>query len=471
MSGLFGSLNASVKALNAHARSIEVTGRNLSNVNNPQYARQRVIYGDRGTVETSTGPSSTGLEALGVMQLRDALLDRQVTREVSLKSSFEAEQSAYQRAQAGLGQTIDRSASAGETRATGATGLGAALDDFFNAFQSFAARPTDSGERQTLLQKSAILTDRFQLADTRLAQVQTDLDSEVVTGVDEVNRLLTTIAGLNAQIGQVENMRPGAAVDARDQRQARLEDLARKLPVEIRPTSLGQIQIFARDGAGAEVLLVDDGDVVGNVAYDGVQITGGAGGSALALGSGGALNGALTARNGPIQTLRNDLDQLARQLVTSVNAAYNPTGSTGDFFPASGVTAGAISLASTLTVATLKASDGGAAGDNSVALAVAQLGNKKFSTAAGDHIDGTFAGVFGQAVGKIGQALATANSRVEDQSNIERLVRSQRDALSGVSIDEEMADLMKYQRAYQASSRVFMALDEMLDVVVNRLSR
>src|SRR5690606_10488891 len=102
---------------------------------------------------------------IGVQQLRDALLDQQVLREVSLKASFEAEQGGYQRAQAGLGQGIDRSASAAAAGMSGQGGISAALDDFFNAFQSFAARPTDPGERQALIQASGILTDRFQLAD------------------------------------------------------------------------------------------------------------------------------------------------------------------------------------------------------------------------------------------------------------------------------------------------------------------
>ena len=99
------------------------------------------------------------------------------------------------------------------------------------------------------------------------------------------------------------------------------------------------------------------------------------------------------------------------------------------------------------------------------------MANTTFSTGSGDEIDGSFSSFFGKTVSELGQALSTANARVDDQSNIERLVRSQRDAVSGVSLDEEMADLMKYQRAFQASSRVFSVLDELLDGVVNRLGR
>lgn len=469
MSGLYSTLNTSVKALTAHSRAIETAGKNLANVNNPNYARQRIVYGDRGTVLTPQGAQSLGLEALGIQQLRDTLIDRQLMREIALKSSFESEQSGYQRAQAGLGQSIDRSSSAGAVGAADGKGIAAAIDDFFNAFQSFAARPTDTGERQVLLQKAGILTDRFQLVDQRLAQVQSDLNAEIGSDVEEVNTLLATIADLNSQIGRFEINAPGSAVDLRDQRQARLEELAAKIPIEAVNSTGGMIQVVAKSATNTDVVLVDDATVQGAVAFTGTQITAGLPATALGLGA-GSINGALTARNGAVQTLRDDLDSLADQLVTSVNAAYNPLSTAGEyFFDPANSTAGTISLAAGLSTATLKASNGANAGDNTIALAVAQLGNQTFSTGAGDSIDGTFSGFFSQTVSKLGQALAGANARVDDQSNIERLVRSQRDAVSGVSLDEEMADLLKFQRAFQASSRVFNVVDELLDNVVNRL--
>src|SRR6188768_452415 len=136
MSGLFASLNSTTSALNAHSRAVETAGKNLANVNNPTYARQRVIYGDRGTVVTPLGAESLGLEAMGVEQLRDALLDRQVVREAARTSYYQAQQNGYQRAQAALGQDVS-SASANATTSTD-TGIAAALDGLFNSFHSLA---------------------------------------------------------------------------------------------------------------------------------------------------------------------------------------------------------------------------------------------------------------------------------------------------------------------------------------------
>jgi len=147
MSGLYASLNSTVKALGAHSRALEIAGKNVANVDNPGYARQRVVFGDRGTVLTPTGAESLGMEALAVEQLRDSLLDRQVLRETALKSGFLAEQAGYQRAQAGLGQSIDRTTNTADATSTG-TGVAGAIDSFFNAFQGFAANPTGVGERQ-----------------------------------------------------------------------------------------------------------------------------------------------------------------------------------------------------------------------------------------------------------------------------------------------------------------------------------
>ena len=296
--------------------------------------------------------------------------------------------------------------------------------------------------------------------------MSTDLTTQVGSDVTTTNNLLQSIAGLSSQIFQLEINNPGSAVDLRDQRQADIEQLAAKLPVATQTSATGQFQVYAKDATGAKVILVDGANVQGSVAFTGTQITGGASATTLAL-NGGSIQGALSARDGGIKTLSDNLDQLASQLVTAVNKAYNPTGATGDFFNAAGTTAATIAVAAGVNATTLKASDGGPAGDNTIALAVAQVATQQFSTAAGDAITGTFGGFFSTAVSNIGQAVAGATARVTDQTNIETIVRGQRDAVSGVSLDEETANLLKYQRAYQASARVFTTLDTLMASVIN----
>lgn len=470
MSGLFGELANSVKALTAASRSVELTGRNLANVNNPDYARQRVVYGNRGSVQTDLGVQSLGIEAVGIEQLRDSLLDAQVVREASLLSSYTAEQAAYQNAQADLGQSVDRSGATSTTGSAGSTnGIGQALSDFFNAFQSFAASPTDVGERQALVQKASVLTDGLNGADQRLTQLQSDLTTQATSDTTDINTLLSNIAELNGQIGRSEINQPGAAVDLRDQRQALVEKLATKMSIETAtdPSFPGEIQVYARDASNNPVQLINLSSTTGPVTLSGSTVSAGTPATVLAL-KGGSLNGTLTARDGAITTLRANLNNLTKQLVTAVNATYNPTGTTGNFFAAGGLTAGTIATDSTLTATNLKASDGGAAGDSTIAQAVANLATQSFTTPA-SSINGTFSQFFSKTVTDLGQTLSTTNSHVTSQSSIATLVKSQRNSVSGVSLDEEMSDMIKYQRAFQASSRVIQVIDELLDTVVNRL--
>jgi flagellar hook-associated protein 1 FlgK len=151
-----------------------------------------------------------------------------------------------------------------------------------------------------------------------------------------------------------------------------------------------------------------------------------------------------------------------------VNAAYNPTGATGNFFevpPSSGI----IAIDPSVSVDTLKTTDTGNAGANELALAVAQVQNTSFSTANGDQINGTISGYLASGVSGFGASLSSVTSQLDDQNTVQQMVESQRDSVSGVNEDDEMTDLMKYQRAFQASSQVINIVDNLLDVVVNGL--
>ena len=467
MSGLFATLNQSVQSLHAQSIGIEVAGRNLANVNNPEFARQRVIFGDRGTVITAQGAQSLGIEAKSVQQVRDALIDQQVGRETASLASLTSESDIYAQTQAALGESIDRA----QTVTSPAAGMSGVVSDFFNAFQAFAASPTDLGQRQNLIQQAGILTGRFNATDARLAQVQADTSTNIAVDVASVNDLLANVASLNKQIGSLEITAPGTAIDLRDQRQASIEKLAGLIGAEtaINATQAGQVDVFVRDAGGAAITLVSLASVANPVNYIGTGLTAGTAGTPIAL-STGKINGFFTARDGAVQDLRDNLNTFAAQIGSAVNTAYNPLSTVGaDFFTfTTGSAASTLSLAAGMSPVTLKASNG-AAGDNTLASAVAALASRSFAITSGDAIDGTFSKYYAGVVSDFGRTVAGTTNRMEDQANITKLVNQQRQSISGVSMDEEMADLLKYQHAFEASSRVISIIDGLLDIVVNRL--
>jgi flagellar hook-associated protein 1 FlgK len=458
---LLTSLTSGASALNADSYALQITGKNLANTNNTSYARETVVFGSVGGTNTGLGAANSAPVAQSVSQVRSAFLDQQVCQENSITSSLTTQQTALQNAEAALGETLSSSS----TTSTGAgASLSSQLTSLFNSFSSLAATPTDTGVQQTLVQNAATLTNTLNQTDAGLAQVQTGLATQIQGDTSNVNTLLQTIAGLNSQITVAEVGSPGSAVDLRDQRQAALQSLSADISFTSSTDASGQLQLTATDASGNPVVLVDGGTVSNTVAFDGTNLT--AGGDTLAPAS-GSIAGALTASNGAIQTLRSSLDALAQQLVTSVNAAYNPSGTTGNFFDASGTTAGTIALDPSLSATDLTTGASGNPGDNTIALAVANLANQNFSTSAGDAIDGTMTQFYSGTVSAFGQTLSNLNNSVENQTAVQTLVQSQQSSVSGVNIDEETTNLMMYQKAYEASSQFISVINNILETLVS----
>jgi flagellar hook-associated protein 1 FlgK len=469
MSSLISSLLSGSAALTAQSKGLEVTGNNLANVNTPGYSRQTVQISSGAMIQGAQGPEPLSVQISGVTQARSTFLDQQVTFEKSLTGSMSTLNGIYQQVQSALGQNIDTSAQSNSvSSASGsAGGISGALSAFFNSFQALAANPSDPTAKNIVLSQAQTLATQINRADQNLAQVQTNTTDQINTDVTTVNGLLKNIADLNLKISKTEANAPGSALDFRDQRQSALEQLAGYLNFSTANGTGGQMQINAQDSSGNAVTLVDGANVANPVGFNGGGFTAGAAATPLALTS-GSLTSELSARDSYTQSVRGDLASFSSELIGAVNGAYNPGGTGGNFF-AAGTGGNLITLASGLTAGTLKTTTGTDAGGNDLAVAVASMATTSFSTGSGASIDGTLGGFFGSLVGRVGEAASSATSNLEDQQLTQQLAISQRDQVSGVSMDEETTNLMKYQRAFQASARFVNTIDQMLDTVVNHM--
>jgi len=467
--GLYDVLRMGISSLRAQSRAIETVGRNMANVNNPTYARQRVIFGD----VSPTGGASVGVDVIEVQQVRDVLLDRQLVREKSGAAALEAETAAYERGEAAMGETISSVSDPSLAATTGSNSLTNAMAGFFGAARQLSVDPTNSTQKQMFVQTAKTMTERFQFSNDRLAEVQADLTDQVSNDTDKANLLLTTIKELNLMIASQESETGTKALTLRDQRQARVEDLAQVMNFKTTtlPDAPNQIQITATSASGVDTVILSGGTTLETLAFAGAALRVVSSNTALTL-TGGSTKGLLTARDGALQTLRNSLNLLAKQMVTSVNAAYNPSGTGQNFFDPAGTNASSIQLASGLTGLNVRASvAGGAAGDSSVAQAISKLDIRSFSSTSGDAINGTMGESYSAAISLFSYSLSQSRMNHENQTGVLNIVRGQRESTSGVSLDEEAAELMKFQRAYQASARVISVVDQMLDIVVNSLGR
>ncbi|MCX6965589.1 MAG: flagellar hook-associated protein FlgK [Verrucomicrobia bacterium] len=457
MAGLISSLHNSSAALRVHSKGLEVTGKNLANVNNRGYSKERVEIGDRGQINTGVATESMGVEAMGLRQNRDALLDKSVMRELTTTADLEAAKKVLTSAETALGQFLDRTKdSTSIQNAMGASGgaIGDALTDFFNAWESVSVKPQDVGEKQLLIEKAKILAEKLNQTDKRLSQVQTDVDAQLKTDVVTVNQLLDEIAKTNDYIAKAELLKPYSAVDLRDQRQAKLEELSKYLDVQFENITDGLGQIKVTSG---NVTLVDGNEVAGQLAYQDDSTV--AGFRTFILGgnpfvpANGKLAAQLESSTGTVQNARNEIATLKTNLKNEVNSAYTPAA----FFAVDSTT-GSISVSATSISA-------GANGSNQIALNLAELGTKTF-TALGSS---TFNSYFNKTVTTVAQQLNSTNTRLEDQKLSEEMAVNSRDQYSGVSQDEEITDMMKFQRSFQASARHINVIDTLLEQVVNRL--
>ena len=468
MLGLFGALNLGARSLQTQQQGLEVVGQNLANVNNSAYARQRLAIQTSTPLPTSIGPEGTGAEAVAITQIRDALLDQQIQGETSVTSSLTAQQTALQYAEANVGEQLQSSSSTDSTSEVGSTGgLANDLTGLFNAFQTLSTAPSSMTNRQAVIGQGQQLASQFNQVDQKLSDINSQLNQSVQTGVSSANQLLSDIAGLNKQIVYAQAT-GGTANDLLDLREQKIESLAQL--VNIQPTAIanGAVNISVNGQ-----LLVSDSDVQDTLqTYDAgggqLLVRTATSGTNLAL-TGGSIQGTIEARDGALKSLQDGLNTLASQLISQVNTAYKAgydlNGNTGaNFFTGSDASDIAVNTTLVNDPSTLQASGAaGVSGDNQVALALAQLANTK-QAALGNQ---TFSESYDATVTNLGAAISSVNTQLSDQQTVQSALQSQRNSISGVSIDEEMTDLVKYQRAFEASAHLLSTIDQMLNDIVN----
>lgn len=471
MLGLFGTLNMAARSLQTQQAGVEVSGQNLANVNTAGYSRQRVDIQTSIAIPTAIGPQGTGANAMSIQQLVSAVLNTQIQNQSSTGGYWTGQQNALQSIQGALNEflTGGNSASASSTSSTNttSTGLATQLSGLFTAFQSVAASPGSLSARQALIGQAQSLATTFNQVGTQLEAQRTSLNASVTDAVGSANNLLTNIASLNKQIATAE-FSGGTANELRDSRQQTLEQLAQLTNITTSTGTNGSVDV----SIGGQSL------VTGNQVLDSLKTYDAGGGNLLvqtATGgvpltlTSGSIQGTIDARDGTLATLQNSINTLATTLITQVNAihsaGYGLTGTTGAAF-FSGTDATTIGVNQTLVdnPSLIQASNSATAnGDNSVMLALAQLA----ASAQGPLNNLTFGDAYNQTVATLGGALQHADDQAANQSAVAKMLSNQRSSVSGVNLDEEMTNLMTYQRAYAASAELVKTVDQMLQVLLS----
>jgi flagellar hook-associated protein 1 FlgK len=457
--GLTPLLSIGTSALAAFQRALAVTGHNISNVNTPGYSRQETILTETDPQNGRPGQVGSGVQASEIRRSVDTFIEGQLVTSHERRGQFEASRNALLRVQPMFGDSNGQ-------------GIAAGITEFFNAWQDVATNPSDPTARTVLLSRAGTVANRFNEQAVQLAAQRQALDGQVGQAVGEINQLTSRIAALNQAISQAE-FSGQQANDLRDQRGRVVNELAELIDISTVEDGTGELAVFAGKGQ----ILVDkyrtytlsgaaDPSNSGllTVQYDG-------GGGPVPLNSviaGGRLKGLLDIRDGTLPSVRASLDQLASALVTQVNslhqAGYGLDGSTGQALFSAGGTTAATMQVSVTDIQQIAASStaAGVPGNNGNALAIGALQTSSVAALG----NASFQEFYGALAGRIGAAVQGVERDLSAQEMTHEQLEAHRAEISGVSLDEELVNLLKYERAFQAASRLVVVADELLQTLL-----
>lgn len=488
---IFSIFTISRQGLFANQRAISVTANNIANVNTPGYTRQRPIFESIASTSLPDGfPAGGGSQLSRVERVIDLAIEAQLHRE---RQGFAFDQAM----ESGLA-SIE-----GIFEELGGSGITTALSAFFAALNDLATNPSQLAARENVIQSGATLVSLIHDADRRLAQQQIDANLQIQRNVQEINTIALDIANLNERIFQDE-IGDHVASALRDRRANRLADLAEKIDFTSFERADGRVTVFVAGG-----FLLVDAATAATLETTTVQPTplpdpsfvnifhnldGSVAGPITGSISSSELGGNIELRDNRLAFYRAELDRFAFTLserINNVHAAGSglDDGSSRNFFidPAIGgpnppgdalaTVAGAASaiqlnpaiVANSRHIAAGTAAGAAAAGDNTNALALADvesagLAFSNIGDAAGAPTGNlvTLGDFFDSLSGRLGTEIQATRRGLEQGDLVISELENRRGAISGVSIDEEVTNLVRYQRAFQANARIISVVDELL---------
>ncbi len=497
----FSCHSISKLGLQVSQRALNVTGHNVSNVDTVGYVRQQAINMEKRPADYGSYQIGTGVDIACVRQMRSIFLDNMYRRENSTLNYWQITQSTIEDIEA-------------VTDALSDNGLGQLISEFFSGWEEVAKDPESIAARESLVEYGVSLADMVNQLSEQLEQIQKDLDTQIKSMVGEINTITAQVAELNKKI-LVNELGGNNANDYRDELNTLLDTLSGYVNINVSEDDSGMYRVSAggvnivsgtnayrmacetnaSNGAfttvvweksGMEVKL-KDGELLGLINARG-DVNGDKGsvdnGSPVESGneeedvdkdsetyvfSGGSDN--------VIARLRTGLNILTNLMTRKINAMHRSgtglDGSSGvDFFVKIDDTLpfeiGNIKVNPLLDdVNKIAASATGASGDGSNATEIVDFKETEYFRNDGlkMNVDDFYALIVNW-VGSIGEE---AEGSLKNQSTLLQQVSDKKDSLSSVSLDEEMANVLKYQHAYNANAQVMSIVDGMVDKIINAM--
>ena len=485
MSSTFGGLNIVGRGLAAQQVSLETVGHNIANANTIGFSRQNVNlvttkpqanYGSNGTYQLGTG-----VDISSVTRARDTFVDKQMWKESSTL---------------GYGQTMEYSLGKieGVFKEPSETGIQTVLNHFWTSLQTLSTNASDEGVRTTVQQRGVEVVNAVQHANQQLQDMVTDINSTLDIKVSSINQTTNEISSLNRQIVNIETGGTDHANDLRDRRDTLVDQLSLMVNITLTEDKAGNYNIQTSGiplvyGTTSQKLTTTStkdptyGYMIENV---------------VAVGStqninftNGEVKGLLDGRDssqGGVKGYLDKLNTISQFLLQDFNAVHkagvgsdNSTGN--NFFGAEGtdyatwtppsgenwvsqlqVNPTILNTADGLAKIAAKTSStqGSASGDNAVL-----LGNMLKTTVSPTLGNSSLDSYYSSLISALGVQSQDIQRQTDNQTTLIAQITNWRESMSGVNMDEELTNMVKFQKGYNAAARVLTTMDEMLDKLIN----
>lgn len=492
----FASYGIAITGMRASELGLNVVGHNISNISTPGFTKQQVIQNDSRYADMpGIGVNGMGTDVDELRQIRDNFLDINYRKEQSNLGYWTTKNTNLEEIQTVLNEPFGN-------------GLQKTMTEFWNGWQELVKEPDNLTVRALLRQKANVMVNSFNQVGQQLSKLQTDINKEITSRVEQINDYAKQIADLNMKIKTNEIMGDHAN-DYRDQRNLLLDKLSKIVDIEFKETadnlmnvSVGSIPLVfgveyqkmttkenvagsayvapAWDRTG-ELVTIKSGELKGYLETRGES----------ALGGFGSPSDGSPEVPGPISidinekqtipSIKEKLNALLNTLVTSINTIHSegygidkpPTTGT-DFFTAIDTSKplemGNVQVNPALfDLNLIAASTTGVNGDSSNAQRIVDLKDQKVLGPATDLL--TLDEFYNDTVSRIGLMGQEASTMTKNQENLISSITNKKESISGVSMDEELSNMLKYQHAYQANARVLNIVDSMMDKIINELAR
>lgn len=451
-------LNIANSGIYAARTAIQTISHNIANANTEGYARQEVLLQESKPVLTGYGYMGNGVQVKTVIRHVDQYLEKQICE----ANTQTGEQKTYSSYMARIELILD------ENKAH----LGEKTQEFLAGWSDLALDPQSTGLKESLIQKGQTLSSGINATYSSLSSLRLEVNSKIEESVIEINSLTSRIAKLNDIIFGA-NQTGGEANDYMSQKAQLIKELSSKIDISTFDDQFGRTTVITKSGN----ILVEnlqswelgiDSDINGMNSIVWNDKSGNSIDITDKIGN-GEIKGLITTRDEIIKSFIDDIEDYAKTIVTEVNSIHKTgydqiTGTTGTVFfkdilsdYAKNMQISELILTDSRRISPYTSAD--KTTDNDVAVAIAELGDARLFKGGTQ----TYVEFSSSLTNQVGQMKASADSMSDYYTDAVDMMSTQRESISGVSLDEEITSLMKYQYAYQAASRLFSISNQMLD--------